>query len=262
MTARNYHALQFAGQFMDYELGVNAMKPVIFAVEDDPSLQELYLYSLEHEFECSCFDNSDTLFEALDALSVLDKNPKIAKNLPDLILLDVMLPGDNGFSILSRLKSDRRYNDIPVIMVSAKGEEISKVKGLNMGASDYIAKPFGVLELVARIKANLRKTVQSKNSAEIIKYKNITVDRSKHKISVNGVRLNLTLKEHKLLLLLSENAEKVQEREIIFAEVWGNDFVGETRTLDIHVKELRRKLAEVNCKASIQTIRGVGYMMI
>jgi len=224
------------------------LKQAIFAVEDDPALQELYLYSLESEFDCRCFDDGASFFDAL------------AHDLPDLILLDIMLPGEDGFAILSRLKSGPPAAHIPVIMVSAKGEEVSKVKGLNMGADDYIAKPFGVLELVARIKANLRK--QGKAAVDSLTYKNITIDHPKHRITVNGTPVQTTLKQHNLLCLLCENAEKVQEREAIFSAVWGDSFLGESRTLDIHIKELRKKLSEAGSQAVIQTIRGVGYMLI
>jgi two-component system alkaline phosphatase synthesis response regulator PhoP len=223
------------------------MKQIIYAVEDDASIQELYTYLLENEFDCCCFDNGRSFFDAL------------TRGTPDLILLDIMLPGDDGFTILSRLKENKSTSHIPVIMVSAKGGEVSKVKGLNMGADDYIAKPFGVLELVARIKANLRKN--GKNAAERTVYKDITIEYSKHCIIVNGERIQTTLKEYNLLCLLCLNAEKVQEREIIFNEVWGNNFVGETRTLDFHIKELRKKLAENGSGAAIKTIRGVGYML-
>jgi two-component system alkaline phosphatase synthesis response regulator PhoP len=226
------------------------MKPLIYIVEDDTSLQELYTYSLENEFNCRCFDSGDAFFA------------KLASETPGLVLLDVMLPGNNGFSILSRMKSERKYVDIPVIMVSAKSEEISKVKGLNLGANDYIAKPFSVLELIARIKANLRKNKTTKNDIAPVIYKDIVIDRAKHRITVNSNIVQMTLKEYNLLLLLCENADKVQEREVIFTEVWGNDFIGETRTLDIHIKELRKKLAEAQSQASIQTIRGVGYMLV
>jgi two-component system alkaline phosphatase synthesis response regulator PhoP len=222
------------------------MKQTIFAVEDDAALQELYTYSLENEFDCRCFDDGASFFDAL------------AGETPALILLDIMLPGDDGFAILSRLKGDKSTAHIPVIMVSAKGEELSKVKGLNMGADDYIAKPFGVLELVARIKANLRK---HKPATDNLAYKDITIDPSKHQISVNSQAIQTTLKEYNLLCLLCENAEKVQEREVIFKKIWGDDFVGETRTLDIHIKELRKKLSEAGSQAAIQTIRGVGYML-
>ena len=224
------------------------MKQTVFAVEDNPALQELYQFSLEHEFECRCFDNGALLFAALQ------------NHTPGLILLDVMLPGEDGFIILSRLKANPATSHIPVIMVSAKGDEISKVKGLNLGADDYIAKPFGVLELAARIKANLRKN--NKMTAKNVAYKNIVIDVSKHQIAVNGSPVQTTLKEYNLLRLLCENAEKVQEREWIFSAVWGEGFVGETRTLDIHIKELRKKLSEAGSEAAIKTIRGVGYMLI
>ena len=226
------------------------MKPTIFAVEDDAALQELFVYSLENEFDCRCFDDGASFFDALS---------KNSTKIPDLILLDIMLPGEDGFAVLSRLKADKQTAHIPVIMVSAKGDEISKVKGLNLGADDYIGKPFGVLELIARIKANLRK--YSKKAAESIAYKDVIIDFSKHRIIVNGKQIQTTLKEYNLLCLLCENAEKVQEREAIFNEVWGDYFAGETRTLDIHIKELRKKLSEAESEVIIETIRGVGYML-
>jgi two-component system alkaline phosphatase synthesis response regulator PhoP len=224
------------------------MKQTIFAVEDDAALQELYIYSLENEFECRCFDGAGAFFAALAAGS------------PALILLDIMLPGDDGFAILSQLKSGKATAHIPVIMVSAKDDEVSKVKGLNLGADDYIAKPFGVLELVARIKANLRK--HGKTAAESLAYKDIIIDFSRHRVTINGCQVQTTLKEYNLLSFLCANAEKVQERESIFCEVWGENFAGETRTLDIHIKELRKKLSESGSAAAIQTIRGVGYMLV
>jgi len=225
------------------------MKPIIYIVEDDTALQELYQYSLENEFECFCFDNGEALFDAL-----------IKKRKPDLILLDIMLPGDDGFAILSRLKKDRATAHIPVIMVSAKGEEVSKVKGLNTGADDYIAKPFGVLELVARIKANLRKS--GKETAGAVAYKNIVIDLSKHCVTVNDKTIQMTLKEYNLLCLLCKNYQKVQLRDVIFSKIWDENFIGESRTLDMHIRELRKKLAEAGSEAVIQTIRGVGYMLL
>lgn len=222
------------------------MKKMIFAVDDEATLQELYTYTLENEFDCRCFDGGEALFAVLNSA------------LPDLILLDIMLPGKDGFVILQKLKSERRTAHIPIIMVSAKSEEISKVKGLNMGADDYIAKPFGVLELVARVKANLRKSAKTSGDSA---YKDILIDGAKHQITANGNFLQTTLKEYNLLSVLCQNAEKVQEREMIFTEVWGNDFVGETRTLDMHIKELRKKLAEAESEATIGTIRGVGYIL-
>ena len=226
----------------------DAMKQVIYAVEDDASLQEVYKYSLEDEFECRCFEDGNTFFEAV-----------AGRHLPDLILLDVMLPGDDGFAILGRLKEDKATARIPVIMVSAKGEEVSKVRGLNMGADDYMAKPFGVLELIARIKANLRKT--GSDEAGSVIYKDIIIDHARRRITVNGTHVRTTLKEYDLLRLLCENPDRVQVREKIFSAVWDSDFSGETRTLDIHIKELRKKLSEAGSRAVIQTVRGVGYML-
>jgi two-component system alkaline phosphatase synthesis response regulator PhoP len=224
------------------------VKQTIYVIEDDLALQELYAYTLENDFICHCFADGESFFEALP------------DNVPDLVLLDIMLPGEDGFAILSRLKTAKSTFHIPVIMISAKGEEINKVKGLNLGADDYIAKPFGVLELVARIKANLRKN--KKTAGENITYKDIFIDFAKHQIIINDKQISTTLKEYNLLSLLCANAEKVQDRETIFREVWGDNFIGETRTLDIHIKELRRKLAEAASEVMIQTVRGVGYMLI
>ena len=226
------------------------MRQRVIAIEDDAALRELYGYTLEGEFDCRCFENGEQFFDALQAEPA---------GLPDLILLDVMLPGEDGWAILSRLKAGRGTAQIPVIMVSARGEEISKVKGLNMGADDYIAKPFGVLELVARVKANLRKNARPE--PETIIYKDITIDPSRHSVTVNGSPVQTTLKEYNLLSLLCAHAEKVQERDAIFDAVWGGGFAGETRTLDIHIKELRKKLSGAGSEAAIQTIRGVGYLL-
>jgi len=222
------------------------VKQVIHVIEDDPALQELYTYTLENEFDCHCFSDGRSFFDS------------IKNNKPDLVLLDIMLPDDNGFSILSQLKSDRTTSNIPVIMVSAKDSEVSKVKGLNMGADDYITKPFSVMEFIARVKANLRKNAKPTDN---IVFKDINIDLSKHQIYVNDTQIQTTLKEFTLLRLLCINAERVLERETIFAEVWGNNFIGETRTLDIHIKELRRKLMETESAAAIKTIRGVGYIL-
>ena len=224
------------------------MKHTIFAVEDDVSLRELYGYSLENEFICRCFDDGESFFDALSGNAI-----------PDLVLLDIMLPGDDGFAILQRLKGDKATSHIPVIMVSAKGEEASKVRGLNLGADDYIAKPFSILELIARIKANLRKS--GKESVESVVYKDITIDLNKHQITANGRQLQTTLKEYNLMCLFCKNAGKVQTRETIFKKVWQDVFLGESRTLDIHIKELRKKLSGAGSEVSIQTVRGVGYML-
>ena len=223
------------------------MKELVYAVEDEFSIRELYNCILESAgYDIICFEDGESLFTALESKK------------PDLILLDIMLEKKDGYEILSDLKSDKNYCLIPVIMVSAKGEEISKVKGLNLGADDFISKPFGVLELVARIKANLRKTVKQQKSSE---YKDIKIDSDSHAIYIKQNQVQMTLKEYNLLKILVENAEKVVNREEILKTVWGYDYEGETRTLDMHIKELRKELLENNSKAEIITLRSVGYCL-
>ena len=222
------------------------MSTRIYVVEDDPALQELYSYSLEGEYDCTTFGDSASFFA------------QMAKALPQLIILDVMLPNQDGFAILTQLKSSPATENIPVIMVSAKEDEMSKVKGLNLGAADYMAKPFGVLELIARIKANLRKAPKA---AKVVAFKDIVIDPQKHQITVAGTPIHTGSKEYNLLSLLCQHGDTVLEREDIFAKVWDEHFMGETRTLDIHIKELRRKLADANSQAEIKTIRSVGYML-
>lgn len=223
------------------------MKYKVYVVEDDVALQELYTYSLEEEFECSCFEDGKTFFSSLK------------EEYPHIIILDIMLPEDDGFSILKRLKSDKNTSSIPVIMISAKDTEIVKVKSLNMGADDYISKPFGILELIARIKANIRK--HSDVLVDPFIYKDIVIYKSTYSVTIGGNSVSMTLKEFNLLLMLSENANRVNDREDIFAKVWGESFIGETRTLDVHIKDLRKKLKECNSEVEIQTIRGVGYLL-
>lgn len=219
-------------------------KQLIYAVDDEESIRELYGAALLNAgYDCNAFVNGEELFEELK------------RRIPSLILLDIMLDGVDGYGILKALKENPSYSNIPVIMVSAKGEEISKVKGLNMGADDYISKPFGVLELIARIKANLRKT-----SKEIrLKYADISVDDGKHEISVNSVPLTLTVKEYDLLRVLVMNAPNVVPRDKILSAVWGEDYFGESRTLDIHIASLRKIVAA--SEAKIVTVRGVGFLL-
>lgn len=223
------------------------MKNLIFVVEDELAIRELYQYTASNAgFEIECFEDAQALFSRLP-----DK-------IPDLFILDIMLDGIDGYEILSKLKSESRLSEIPVIMVSSKDEEINKVKGLDLGADDYIAKPFGVLELVARIKAQLRKKVK-KNT--FLTYKDIIIDNSTHTITVCNEVSVCSLKEYNLLQLFVENAQTVLTRDEIFNKVWTTEYFGETRTLDMHVNELRKLLAEKKSAAKIETVRGVGYML-
>lgn len=218
-------------------------KPTVYCVDDEESIREVYEYSLERDFFVKCFPDANAFFDAL-------KTKK-----PDIVVLDVMLEGKSGYEILSFLKAKADYKSLPVIMVSAKGQEIDKVKGLNSGADDYISKPFGVLELIARIKANLRKTTVKE---DILLFKDVKIDELKHTASVKNDVLELTVKEYNLLKLLVKKAETVVTRDAILDEVWGEDY-GETRTLDIHIAKLRKLLAVSD--AGIETVRGVGYIL-
>lgn len=217
---------------------------LIYAIDDEPSIRELIKEVVKAaNYECESMSSYAELKVALQ------------KRIPDIILLDVMLENIDGFEILSIIKGEERTKDIPVIMVSAKGDEISKVKGLNLGANDYISKPFGVMELIARIKANLRKKVEKK-----LIYKDIEIVDSKREVFVDEEKLTLTKKEYDLIKLFVERQNTVITRDEILNIVWGQDYFGETRTLDMHVKELRKKIANSQCK--IENVRGVGYILI
>ncbi len=223
------------------------MKKLIFAVEDDEAIRELYTYTVEGAgFDIECFEDGSTMFNRLTEL------------IPDLFILDVMLDGMSGYEILSKLKSECKLYDIPVIMVSAKGEELSKVKGLNLGADDYISKPFGVLELIARINATLRKSTRTSKSTQ---FNDVSIDDSVHKVTINGNDCPCTLKEYNLLKLLVENSQSVVTRNEILNKIWDTEFFGETRTLDMHIKSLRKILADNHSTSVIETLRGVGFML-
>lgn len=222
----------------------------VYVVEDDESIRGLYEIAFQGKFDCTSFVRAEDMFEALRI-----------NRLPDIIILDLMLPGIDGLRALSILKQVPKTRDIPVIIASAKGDESIKVKGLDAGANDYISKPFGMLELIARVKANLRKVGSRKND-DIIECGQITINNSEHVVYVNEQVVNLTLKEYNLLAMLIDNANCVVTRESILSEVWDYEFVGETRTLDMHIKSLRSKLAEYSDKQFILTIRGVGYKLV
>ncbi len=220
------------------------MEYLIYAVDDEESIRSLYACALSgSEFDVKTFENGEEFFLRLE------------EKRPDLVLLDVMLDDMDGLEILKKLKETANYADIPVIMVSAKTQEVDKVIGLNLGANDYVSKPFGVMELIARIKANLRKNTRSAK----LEYKGLCLDDSAHVLLVNGENVSLTIKEYNLLKLLMQKVNKAVTREEIFLKVWGDNVFTETRTLDIHVAELRKKIS--NSNAIINTIRGVGYIL-
>ena len=219
---------------------------MIYCVEDEKNIRELLIYTLETTgFSARGMANSKELKDALK------------EELPDLILLDIMLPGEDGYSILERLKASSETQNIPVIMVTAKSTEIDKVKGLDVGADDYLTKPFGVMELIARVKAVLRRTMEED---KFLTLGDIFLDDEKHMVYVKDVPCSLTFKEYELLKLLLHNAGIVVTREIILERVWGIDFEGETRTLDMHIRTLRQKLGDdAETPRYIRTVRGVGY---
>lgn len=218
---------------------------LIYAVDDETSIREVYRYALiSAGFTPECFSCGEELFIAIE------------KSLPRLIILDIMLDGEDGYEILSRLKASPETANVPVIMVSAKTTEIDKVRGLDLGADDYISKPFGVLELIARIKAKLRKTTPVAN---VISYKGITINDDERTVTINGKVKELTLKQYELLKLFVSEPQKVLPRDDILDKVWGENY-GETRTLDIHVGTLRKIIADSGAK--IATIRGVGYKIV
>ena len=220
---------------------------MIFCVEDDRGIRELMTYTLSASgYKALGLKDGKELDEAL-------KNTK-----PDLITLDIMLPNEDGISILKRLKSDERYHDIPIIMASAKGEEYDKVIGLDLGADDYLAKPFGMMEMVSRIKAVLRRSEATSKKQEL-RNGPIYLNNIKHIVIVDGKEIELTLKEYELLLLFMNNIGIVFTREHLLASIWDSNFVGESRTIDVHVGTLRNKLG--NCGSCIKTLRGVGYKM-
>ena len=182
----------------------------------------------------------------------------LASEMPELVLLDIMLPGEDGLSILKKLKSSSKTKQIPVIMVTAKGAEYDVVKGLDAGADDYVTKPFGIMELVSRIKAVLRRT-KTEQSLDVYEVENLKMDLKKHKVKVDGETVVLTLKEFELLKRLMMHQNMVLTRDRLLEEVWGYEFAGETRTLDVHIRSLRQKLGAAG--ELIQTVRGVGYQI-
>ena len=218
---------------------------MIYIVEDETDIRELVAYTLQSTgFEVRGFGGAEEFWSAMN------------EQLPQLILLDIMLPGENGLEILKKLRASASTVKLPVMMLTAKGTELDKVVGLDMGADDYLPKPFGMMELVARVKSLLRRFDSDVGTA---KYElgGLVVDVPRHIVTADGAETALTIKEFDLLVFLLKNAGLVLTRDQILAEVWGYDFDGETRTVDVHVRTLRSKLGE--CGDVIQTVRGLGY---
>lgn len=222
---------------------------MIYCVEDDSNIRELVVYTLETTgFKARGFEEGGTFLEAL------------ALEIPELILLDIMLPGEDGMELLKKLKASVKTKDIPVIMVTAKGAEYDKVMGLDSGADDYVTKPFGMMELVSRVKAVLRRSRKNEEKTEDkIVLNKIMIDMKKHEVKADDHVVNLTLKEFELLKRMMKNPDIVLTRDRLLEDIWGYDFDGETRTVDVHVRTLRQKLGQAG--EQIETVRGVGYRM-
>lgn len=221
------------------------MNRLIYIVEDDTAIKELENYALiNSEFSVEGFERGKELFDAL------------TMKIPALILLDIMLPDEDGIHILKKIRSTMAYRDIPIIMVTAKTTEIDAVKGLDMGADDYITKPFGVMELVSRVKAVLRRTQKAEHQ-QILIYKNIVIDEAQHKVFVDDEEIELTYKEYEVLKLLIINKGIVLTRDKIMESIWGYDFEQGNRTVDVHIQSLRKKVKSAG--VHIKTIRNVGY---
>lgn len=220
---------------------------MIFCVEDDAGIRDLMIYTLNASgFRAVGFENSREFYAAL------------ADDTPELIMLDIMLPGEDGISILKRLKADARTADIPVIMATAKGNEYDKVIGLDLGADDYLAKPFGMMEMASRVRAVLRRSGRAAEK-QLIRVGGLEMNLGEHIVTADGIRIQLTLKEFELLRTFMTNPGRAFTREQLLSSVWCEDFLGETRTVDVHVGTLRQKLG--SCGKYIRTVRGVGYKL-
>lgn len=222
---------------------------MIYLVEDEMNIRDLVIYTFNSTgLEARGFEKASDFWRA------------VGEELPELILLDIMLPDEDGLSILKKLKERSDTCDIPVMMLTAKGTEYDKVLGLESGADDYVPKPFGMMELVARAKAHLRRYRKANPPVEDKReytLKDLSVSVAKHKVFVEGEEVILTYKEFELLCYLLENANIVLTRDRILCEIWGYNFDGETRTVDVHIRTLRQKLGSMG--SLIETVRGVGY---
>ena len=220
---------------------------MIYIVEDDANIRELVIYTLQSTgFDAGGYESGISFFKDLSA-----------GRIPELVLLDIMLPGEDGISILRKIRNNPETKNIPVIMMTAKGAEYDKVLGLDSGADDYITKPFGMMELISRVKAVLRRSSGNISTSSALKIGNVSIDNEKHQVFANGEEVMLTYKEFELLRYLFENKTVVITRDRLLDQVWGYEYGGETRTVDVHVRTLRQKLGESG--NIIETVRGVGY---
>ncbi len=221
---------------------------MIWCVDDDSNIREIEVYTLEQTgFKARGFANGTSMLEALKTET------------PKLIVLDIMMPQMDGVEVLKKLRTEFSDKDIPVIMATAKGTEMDKISALNLGADDYLVKPFGVMEMVARVKAVLRRTKKDVAKDDTITIGSIVLKQAEHTVLANGEKIELTNKEFKMLKLFMKNQGMVFSRDKLMSEVWGVDYVGETRTVDMHIKTLRQKLG--NAGGQIKTVIGVGYRM-
>jgi len=234
---------------------IGGMEVKVHVIEDDYGIQELLRYNLEKNgYEVIISDNG---YEGYSMA---------LKEMPDIILLDIMIPGTDGLEVCKMIRMNELTRNIPIIMVTAKGEELDKVLGLELGADDYVTKPFSVKELIARIRTVLRRVKndenflqESENQKSKISFGNLEIDVDKYEVKINAKKIILTLKEFELLRIMAENPGKVMTRDFLLDAVWGYEFGGETRTVDVHVSNLRRKLWGDNEEGMIKTVRGVGY---
>ena len=219
---------------------------LIYIVEDDESIREIETIALKNSnYIVSAFENAKEFYKKLDEL------------VPDLILLDVMLPDESGYDIVRKLRKRPATQEIPIIMVTAKTTEMDMIKGFDGGADDYIKKPFSIMELITRVKALLRRT--AKEEPKLLKLDDLVIDHERHVVTVNNEPVDLTYKEYELLRLLMGSQGIVMTREVIMRSVWDTDFEGETRTVDMHIKTLRHKLGDYGSR--IKTVRKVGYVI-
>jgi len=220
---------------------------MIYCVEDDASIRDIEVYTLRSTgWEAEGFADGPSFFAALN------------RALPELVILDVMLPGEDGVAILTRLKANAATRRLPVIMATAKGAEYDKISSLDLGADDYLVKPFGMMEMVSRVRAVLRRAAPEREH-QLLQYQGLTMNPDEHSVLVNGESVTLTLKEYELLRTFLTHPGLVFSRDQLLSRIWGVDYYGETRTVDVHIRTLRQKLGDWG--RYVETVRGVGYRL-